>query len=60
LFVVVIQLCPTEQAVKEGAKSAEEEFVEEHGEGAVDATHEGGARDEAKEGAKGEVNDDLD
>lgn len=56
----MIQLCPTEQAVKEGAKSAEEEFVEEHGEGAVDATHEGGARDGAKDGAKGEVNDDLD
>lgn len=31
LFVVVIQLCPTEQAVKEGAKSAEEEFQEVHG-----------------------------
>lgn len=31
LFVVVIQLCPTEQAVKEGAKSAEQEFEETHG-----------------------------
>ena len=52
---MVIQLCPTEQAVKEGAKSAEEEFVEEHGEGAVAAPHQGGAR----EGAKG-ADDDLD
>ena len=31
LFVVVIQLCPTEQAVQDGAKSAEEEFQEVHG-----------------------------
>lgn len=31
LFVVVIQLCPTEQAVKDGAKSAEAEFEEVHG-----------------------------
>ncbi|KAJ4983392.1 F-box domain containing protein [Stagonosporopsis vannaccii] len=31
LFVVVIQLCPTEEAVAEGAKSAEQEFEEVHG-----------------------------
>ncbi|KAF1923349.1 DUF1769-domain-containing protein [Didymella exigua CBS 183.55] len=31
LLVVVIQLCPTAQAVKDGAKSAEEEFQELHG-----------------------------
>lgn len=28
---MVIQLCPTEQAVAEGAKSAEQEFEEVHG-----------------------------
>ncbi|KAH6620542.1 hypothetical protein C7974DRAFT_399958 [Boeremia exigua] len=57
LFVVVIQLCPTAQAVAEGAKSAEEEFAEVHGGKAAEGAKEGG-----KEGAKAEgaANDDLD
>ncbi|KAJ4406282.1 hypothetical protein N0V91_004736 [Didymella pomorum] len=48
LFVVVIQLCPTEQAVKDGAKSAEEEFQEVHGQPLP------------KPEEKDESNDDLD
>ncbi|KAJ8105121.1 hypothetical protein OPT61_g10370 [Boeremia exigua] len=35
LFVVVIQLCPTAQAVAEGAKSVEQELAEAHGKAEV-------------------------
>ena len=51
LFVVLIQLVPTENAKKEGVEDSKEKFNEVHGDG--------GEKEKASEGAGGD-DDELD